>query len=160
MNIWAGIILAAVAAGVYGLSRLKHAGDNLATEIKGRVHSVDFEFVTLAIDAILKNPTNTLLTIQYPFIEIHDSSGPLASSTIVNKMIDIKPMTQTTISGIKLPVRILKLGSLAPILINRVMDKTQKKNKTQKITFQVTISTKVNAGGAMIPYKQTIPVDF
>lgn len=154
MNIWAGIILAALAAGVYGLSKLKHAGDNLTTETRGRVHSIDFQNITFAVDAILKNPSQTLLTIQYPFIQISYKGNLLASSNLVNSKIDIKPMTQTAINGIKLPVSLLKIAGMGGEIAAKLKD------KKQKITLQVTVITQVNVGGTMVPYKQTSDVSF
>jgi len=154
MNIWTGIILGVVALGVYGLSKLSRTSNELITEVKGRIHSLDFQNITFAIDAMIKNPTQTALIIQYPFIKISHKDNLIASSQIVDETIRITPLSQTDIKGIKIPVSYLKLGGISLDLLKKLQ------NRDAKITMQVTILTSVNIGGADIPYSKTEDITF
>jgi hypothetical protein len=154
MNVWTGIAVGAIAIAVYGLSKLAKAGDEIVTEVKGRIHSLDFSQITFAIDAIIKNPTSTKVTIQYPFIKIFYKDTLIASSDLINQTVPIAPLSQTFINNIKIPVSYLKLTGLGAELIQKLQ------NKTTPITLQVTIQTKVLTGVNQIPYKSTQDVSF
>lgn len=154
MNIWAGIILAAVAIGAYGFTKLAKAGANLVTETKGRVHALDLTGITFAIDALIKNPSNTSLTIQYPFIKISYKENLIASSNLVNRLVTIAPLTQTNIKDIKIPVSYIKLTGVGSELIQKIQD------KTKKVTLQVTIITQIHLAGSIVPFSKTEDVTF
>ena len=112
MNLWTGIAVGAIAITVYGLSKLAKTGNDIVTEVKGRIHSLDFSQITFAIDAIIKNPTPTQVTIQYPFIKIFYKDSLIASSDLINKTVQIAPLSQTYINGIKIPVSYLDRKSV------------------------------------------------
>jgi hypothetical protein len=154
MNVWTGIAVGAIAIAVYGLSKLAKAGDEIVTEVKGRIHSLDFSQITFAIDAIIKNPTSTKVTIQYPFIKIFYKDTLIASSDLINQTVPIAPLSQTFINNIKIPVSYLKLTGLGAELIQKLQ------NKTTPITLQVTIQTKVLTGVNQIPYNNKQDITF
>lgn len=154
MNVWTGIAVGAIAIAVYGLSKLAKAGDEIVTEVKGRIHSLDFSQITFAIDAIIKNPTSTKVTIQYPFIKIFYKDTLIASSDLINQTVPIAPLSQTFINNIKIPVSYLKLTGLGAELIQKLQ------NKTTPITLQVTIQTKVLTGVNQIPYNSKQDITF
>ena len=149
MNIWAGIILGAVALGIYGFSKISHAGNKLVTEVKGRIFSIDFQNLTFAIDAKIKNPSNTAITLNYPFIKITYKDKLIASSELKNTVITIEPMAETNINNIKIPVSYLKLGGVALDFLKKLQD------NSVKITLQIETSTYILLAGSKIPYSKT-----
>jgi len=149
MNIWTGIILGVIGLGVYGLSKLSHAGGHIVTQVNARIFKIDISKLTIAIDAIIKNPSHTEVTIQYPFIKVLYGDKVLASSDLKNQTIKILPYAQTTISNIQIPMSYLDMGSLAPEILKRIKD------KTHKINLQIGIETQVSFAGGNIPYSST-----
>jgi len=149
MNLWTGIAVGAIAITVYGLSKLAKTGNDIVTEVKGRIHSLDFSQITFAIDAIIKNPTPTQVTIQYPFIKIFYKDSLIASSDLINKTVPIAPLSQTYINGIKIPVSYLKLTGVGAELIQKIQ------NKKTKITLQVTVQSRVLTGINQIAFTST-----
>lgn len=154
MNIWTGIVLGVIVAGVYGLSRLSRAAGELESRIKGRVFRIDLNGITVAIDTIIKNPTGTKVNITYPFIKLMHGEKVLAVSDIKDEPISIKPYQHTNINNIYIPISLLNLGSLAPEVLKRIKD------KTHKIKMHALISTRVSFAGTNIPYsfKQEITI--
>lgn len=154
MNIWTGIVLGVIGLGVWGLSKLSHASGEIVTQIKARIFKIDISNLTIAIDAIIKNPTNTEINIQYPFIKLLYKGGALASSDMKDQQIKIAPFSQTTISNIQIPISYLYMASLAPEVLKRVKD------KNHKINLQVAVSTRVLFAGNNIPYNSTQDVSI
>lgn len=154
MNLWTGIAVGAIAAVVYGLSRLAKTGNDIVTEVKGRVHSIDFSKITFAIDAVIKNPTPTSVTIQYPFIKIYYKDDLIASSDLINQTLKIAPLSQTHLNNIKIPVSFLKLSGAGAELLQKLQ------NKKTQVTLQVHIQTQVLTGINRIAYnsKQDVTI--
>jgi hypothetical protein len=149
MNLWTGIAVGAIAITVYGLSKLVKTGNDIVTEVKGRIHSLDFSQITFAIDAIIKNPTPTQVTIQYPFIKIFYKDSLIASSDLINQTVKIAPLSQTYINSIKIPVSYLKLTGVGAELIQKLQ------NKNTKVTLQVTVQSRVLTGINQIAFTST-----
>lgn len=149
MNIVTGVIIGAVGLTVWGLSRLSRIGNNIVTEIKGRVFSIDITRIVLALDVLIKNPSNGRAMVQHPFIKISYRDSVIASSELVNKEIIIDPLSQTSINNIKIPVQYLSLGSLAGEMIKKLKD------RKHPITLQVTVQTSAIVLGVKIPYTNT-----
>lgn len=131
---------------------LKTFSDKLESTISGRIHSIDFSNLVLALDVVLKNPTPTEVSIQQPFIKIaykykeKGSDGKetekvkqLATSTLENKQIKIKALEQSYINDIRIPVKLLDLGSLAPLILKRLTDTSAKINLV--VTVQSIVAT-------------------
>ncbi len=154
MNVWTGIIIGAVVLTAYGLSKLAKVGNNLVTEIKGRIHSLDFSQITFAIDTQIKNPSDTSLKVQYPFIKILYKDSLIASSQIVNQTLTIAPLSQTNLNNIKIPVSYFKLSGVGSELIQKLQ--TKKTN----ITLQVEISTYVYTSGTKLPFTSKQDITF
>lgn len=154
MNVWAGIILGAIALSVYGLSKLSHASGQIVTEVKARIFSVDFTSLVVAIDVLIKNPSNTDVTIKYPFVFISYEGNVIASSELKDEDVTIEKFSQKQITNIKIPLNYLYLGGLAKDILKKVKD------KTHKITLQVGVTTSVRFGVTVIPYKKIQDVTF
>jgi|ERR1700757_1840027 len=146
MNIWTGIILGAIAAGIYGLSKLSHASGQIVSQVKARVFSIDFSKIVIAIDATIKNPTNTSISIKYPFLKLLYKGGMLASSDLKNETITILPFSQVTITNIQIPLSYLYMAGLAGEVVKKLKD------KTYKIDLTVETQTAVLFAGNTIPY--------
>lgn len=154
MNVWTGIAIGAVALAIFGLGKLAKTGASLVTEIKGRIHSLDFSQITFAIDAVIKNPTQSDLTVQYPFIKILYKEKLIASSILVNKTILINALDQTPPINIRIPVSYFNLTGVGAELIQKLQ------NRNTKITLQVQISTIIHTGVSKIPFTTTQEITF
>jgi len=154
MNAWPLILLTVVGIGAYGLTRLGAASGEIVTQVAARIFKIDISNLTVAIDAIIKNPTNTEINIQYPFIKIIHQGSVLASSELKDEVIKIKPFAQTKISNIKVPISYLYMAGLAPEVLKRVKD------STHKIEIQIGVETRVIFAGRSIPYSnvQTVKI--
>ena len=149
MNIWTGLIIGTVGFAIWGLSKLAKVGNNIVTEIKARIFSIDLTHIVVAIDVNIKNPSNGRAVVKYPFIKINFKDSVIASSELVNKTIIIEPLSQTSITNIKIPIQYLSLGSLAGEMIKKIKD------RKYPITLQVTVQTSAVVLGAKIPYSST-----
>lgn len=154
MKWWAGIALGAIALTVYGLSKLARAGYNLVTEIKGRIHKVDLSGITFSIDAILKNPTQTAINIQYPFIKIFYKDKLIATSDLKNLPVRIAPLSQTMIKDIRIPVSYLKLTGLATEFVRKMQ------NRKLPVVINVAVQTSINTGVNSIPFSSSETITF
>lgn len=154
MNIWTGIILGVLGLGVWGLSKLSHASGEIVTQVKARIFKIDISSLTIAIDAIIKNPTNTEINIQYPFLKLMYNGAVLASSELKNEQVSIAPFSQTTINNIKIPLSYLYMAGLAPEILKKVKD------KHHKINLEIGVQTRVLFAGNNIPYSSIQKVSF
>ena len=154
MNIWTGIILGAIVLGIWALSRISHAAIELVTQLRSRVFKIDISNLTLAVDAIIKNPTNTEINIQYPFIKVLYNGNLLASSDLKTEKIYLMPFSQTPINNIQIPISYLYMAGLAPEVVKKIKD------KSYKINLEIEISTRVIFATNNIPYihRQTISI--
>lgn len=146
MNIWPFILLSAVGVGAIGLTRLGRASGKIVTQVAARIFKIDIASLTIAIDATIKNPTNTEIKIRYPFIKIMHGDRVLASSTLKDELIAIKPYSETKITNIKIPLSYLYMAGLAPEVLKKLKD------KSYKIAFQIGLETGVMFAGRNIPY--------
>ncbi len=141
---------------------LKTFSDKLESEITGRIHKINLTTLELALDVILKNPTRTEVSIQQPFIKIaykykeKDSSGKeiekvkqLATSTLENKPTRIKAFGQSYINDIRIPVKLLDLGALAPLILKRLTD------SAARINLVVTVQSIVDTGVGSFSYDKS-----
>jgi len=149
MNIWPFLLLSVVGIGAYGLTRLGHAGGKIVTQVAARIFKIDISNLTVAIDATIKNPTNTEINIQYPFIKLIHKGSVLASSELKDEIIKIKPFAQTKISGIKVPISYIYMAGLAPEVLKKIKD------GNYKIELQIGVETRVLFAGRNIPYSST-----
>lgn len=149
MNVWPFLLLSVVGIGAYGLTRLGRASGKIVTQVSGRIFSIDIANLTIGIDALIKNPTNTEIKIRYPFIKIMHEDRVLASSTLKDELIAIKPYSETRITNIKIPVSYLYMAGLAPEVLKKLRD------KSYKIPFQIGLETGVMFAGRNIPYSST-----
>ncbi len=149
MNIWTGIILAGLAAGVYGLSKLSHASGQIVTSVMARIFSIDFTKLVIAIDVTIKNPTNTSISIKYPFLKLMYKGSALASSDLKDETFTITPFSQIVIKNIQIPLSYLYMAQLAPEVIKKIKD------KTYKIDFAIVTQTSVLFAGNLIPFSSS-----
>jgi hypothetical protein len=154
MNIWIGLILGTAAIGVYTLTRLGRASNDIVTEVKGRVHSLDFSQITFSVDALIKNPSSSGITIQYPFVKIFFKESLIASSSIVNQTIQIDPFSETNIKGIKIPASYFNLTGIGAELVQKLQA------KKEPIKVQVHITTLIKAAGTNIPFTSKQEMSF
>jgi len=142
MNIWAGVILALTAIGVIGyqVNKLKSGAENISTDMKGRIHSMDFSKVVFAIDVTIKNPSDVKIYILQPFVTIMYKEKEIASSTVSDYIIPIAAFSPAQLKTIMISAQYINLAGVAAEL----MQKLQKKDT--KVNLQVKILVKVILG--------------
>lgn len=146
MKISTGIVLAGIAFLAYGFSKLSRASARIVTFVNARIFSINFTKLVIAIDVTIKNPTNTSITIKYPFLKLMFKGSVLASSDLHDETYTITPFSQTTIPNIQIPLSYLYMAQLVPEVIAKIKD------KTHKIDFGVVTQTNVVFAGNVIPF--------
>lgn len=137
MKTWAKITLGVgtlgVGALVVYLSRLNRAQRIIDVVPKVRVHSMLPP--TLAIDAQIKNPTNTAITIKQPYVKLFYKDLEVGTSNIVNTQIDIPKYGSVNLpEPIMLKIPLLGLFSIGGTLLDDISSGTQVKIKVQPYT--------------------------
>ncbi len=144
MNIWAGLILALTAIGVIGykVSKLKEGAANISTEMKGRIHSMDFSKVVFAIDVIIKNPSDVKMYILQPFVSILYKDKEIASSNVSDQIIAINPFEPAHLKTIMISAQYMNLTDVAGELMQKLQTKNHKVNLQVKILVNVILGLK------------------
>lgn len=157
MNAWAGIALAVLGLTIFGVSKLSHFSSSLAVEVSGRVHKVELTQITIAIDALIKNPTNTTIYIVHPYLTLLYQGKRIGSSTVSDDVKEIAAFGNNQIKNIMFPLKYLNLTSVAASLVKKLQDKTSQTELTvniksyivvtsQKLTFPITLKTMNDRG--------------
>ena len=107
-EILAGVgISLGTAAGIRGV-RLYQLTKKLVITHRIKVSSLSLKGVTLTIDVVMKNPTASSLTLQYPFLSVMMGNTLLASSEMKDTDIVIKPYSVTEINNITFNLNVLQ----------------------------------------------------
>jgi len=138
---------AALGTGIY-LYRLNNFSQNLETLLNGRIHKIGFDGITTAINAQLKNPTKTGVTIKFPFVKIMYNGKTLATSQSVNQDVKIPQFGEALVSDImvKLPYSALLLN--AAELYNNIREQ-------KPIVIQAKVTTYIKTLAGLQPYEST-----
>ncbi len=124
-GIGAGVAL--VAYGIYKMGIVKTFSEQVDTSINARVHSIDFSKVVIAVDLKIKNPTQTAITIIQPSVSIAYKGERLASSTPSDKLIRIKPFSESPSVSIMIPLAFTSMVGIGIELIKQLSNKSRTK---------------------------------
>ena len=119
------IITATAAALAWGISKVAKADkfyNRLNVECTGRIHKITFTKITVAVKAKMKNPTNTSITIQYPYVELHYKGEMLGSSEVKNETILIPQYGQPE-AELLIEISLLKLSAIAADMFRAIQTK-------------------------------------
>ncbi|HYG53121.1 MAG TPA: hypothetical protein VD905_19615 [Flavobacteriales bacterium] len=115
------------------LYRLSKTNNGLDVIPSVRVHSL-YPF-TLAIDAEIKNPTNTAITVMQPYVKLFYKDTPVGTSNLVNTEIPIPKYGSVKLpQPIMLTIPLLGLFSIGGTLLNDLTSGQPIKLKVQPFT--------------------------
>lgn len=141
----------AVVAAANHLAGLKRASEGLESVTRTIIHKLDLLGLTLRIDVVMKNPTNTALTIKQPFVKVIYQKATIGTSQSVDKDITIPAFNQVTIDPIMLNIPWMGLVSLGFDLLKTLND-----NKPVAVTVKTLTSYRV--GLRWYPYEKDDPI--
>lgn len=117
------IITGAAALLAFGVAKAAQADrfyNRLNVEtLGGRIHKITFSKITVAVKSKLKNPTNTSLTIQYPYVELYYKGEMIGSSEVKNETIQI-PRYGEPEKELLIDIYLLKLSVIAADMFRKL----------------------------------------
>ncbi len=122
MRAWVGtLILAGVA--VY-LSRFLSARElsdqSIVRTLQPKIQKVDGEGITVSTELVVDNPTNRSLTLTKPVVRLSSAGQFIASSRPEGKLIQIEPLTRTSLERVEITLPWQALGNYASGLLLRI----------------------------------------
>lgn len=137
MKTWAKITLGAGTLGLGVLAvylyRINRAQGIIDVVPHVRVHSL-YPF-TLAIDAVIKNPTNTAITIMQPYLKLFYKDMQVGTSDIINTVVQIPKYGSVSLPDpIMLTIPLLGLFSIGGTLLSDISSGQPIKIKVQPFT--------------------------
>lgn len=110
---------ALLALGVATASKANRFYNRLNVECTARIHKITFSKITIAVTAKLKNPTNTSLTIQYPYMELWYKGEMIGSSEVKDETILIPQYGQPE-RELLIDIYLLKLSVIAADIFRKL----------------------------------------
>lgn len=138
--------LGALVTGGY-LFKVSRTQANLETEIKAKIHKLDFSGLTVRVDAKIKNPTEGSLKIKYPFVKLSYKGSSIGSSQAINQDININKFGEVNIEAIMINIPILNL-------VTGAFDILKSLKAGNGIKFTVTIITTIDTMFSSIPFEK------
>lgn len=138
--------LGALVTGGY-LFKVSRTQANLETEIKAKIHKLDFSGLTVRVDAKIKNPTEGSLKIKYPFVKLSYKGSTIGSSQAINQDISINKFGEVNIEAIMINIPILNL-------VTGAFDILKSLKAGNGIKFTVTIITTIDTMFSSIPFEK------
>lgn len=146
------IIGGSIGAAVLGLisyvGRLKRTSVQLESVASAMVHSIKLDGLTIRIDVQLKNPTETALKINFPFIKLLFKGSVVGTSKVVNQTIAIPANGEAKVPGIMINIPPTGLMSVASGLFAML-------TKQQAAEIVTKTVTTIDLGWKKIPYEKT-----
>jgi hypothetical protein len=150
------IISGATALLAWGLSKVakvNQLSNRLNIECTGRIHKITFTKITAAIKAKMKNPTNTSITIQHPYVELFYKGELIGSSDVKNETIPIPKYGQPE-TEMLVEISLLKLTVIAADMFRAMQTKQGTTTVQGKAYTSLVISE--NSRVELPPYEFTI----
>ncbi|OSZ78139.1 hypothetical protein CAP35_07705 [Chitinophagaceae bacterium IBVUCB1] len=136
---------AGVVAGIAYIMNIKRAQASLEVKPQAYIHKLDWNGLTIRVDALLKNPTRASFKIKFPYIRIDHKDTLLGSSQVINKDIRIPAFGEAFIKDIMIVIPVLSFFSVIYELIKALMAK-------QPISLFVTTVTTIDLGWTNLPF--------
>jgi len=136
---------AGVVAGIAYFANIKRAQASLEVKPQAYIHKLDWNGLTIRVDAFLKNPTSASFRIKFPYIRIDYKDTLLGSSQVINKDIKIPSHGEAFIKDIMIVIPVLSFFSVIYKLIKALMAK-------QPISLFVNTVTTIDLGWTSLPF--------
>ncbi|MFA6923617.1 MAG: hypothetical protein WC223_05115 [Bacteroidales bacterium] len=129
-------------------SRLKKTSAQLQTNTTVNLQKIDLKGITLRVDSVLKNPTNTGLKIKFPFVKLLYKDVVIGSSQVIDKDIEIPAFGEAHIDKIMLEIPLMGIFSLGTQLLQAFQG-------SEPVKLQVQTITTIDLGIKKIPFEKT-----
>lgn len=137
---------AGVVAAVSYYMNIKRAQATLEVKPQAYIHKLDWDGLTIRVDALLKNPTRASFKIKFPYIRIEHKDTMLGSSQVINKDIKIPPFGEAFVKDIMIVIPVLSFFSVIYDLIKELMAK-------QPVSLFVKTITTIDLGFTALPFE-------
>jgi hypothetical protein len=150
------LAIGGTAALIWALSKVAKTSrfyNRLNVEARGRLHKLTFNKMQVAVKCKLKNPTNTSIEIQYPYVELYYKGEMLGSSQVVDDTIPIPQYGQPE-REVLIDIYLLQLSVVAADIF-RILQTQQGTLAVQGKVYTSLVTGKDKKGRVEIP-----PYDF
>jgi hypothetical protein len=137
---------AGVVAGVAYYMNLKRAQATLEVKPQAFIHKLDWNGLTVRVDATLKNPTKVGFSIKFPFIKVDYKDNQIGSSQVINKDIKVPAYGEVLIKDIMIVIPVMSFFSVIYELIKALM-------ANQPIALFLKTVTTIDLGWTTMPYE-------
>lgn len=105
---------------LYGASylfKLNRLSNELESETKASIHSVNLDGIGLRIDVTLKNPSGGSITVKHPFVKLIYGTKTIASSEVKDKNINIPKFSEVNLEPVMIKLGFINLAVTVPTLL-------------------------------------------
>jgi hypothetical protein len=135
-------------AGVSYFLRLRRTSVELETVTTVIVHKLDLKGISLRVDATLKNPTKSKLSIKFPFVRLVQNDTVIGSSQVIDQNIEIPPFGEARVEKIMIQVPLSGIFSIGAALAKSLQS-------GEAVKLLVKILTTIDLGWKQLPYEKT-----
>lgn len=137
---------ASLVAGVSYYMNIRRAKGTLEVKPKAYLHKLDWNGLTIRVDAILKNPTKASFSIKFPYVKVEHKDTLLGSSQVLNKDIKIPAYGEALIKDIMIVIPVMSFFSVVYELIKAL-------NAKQPVSLIVKTITTIDLGWSRMPFE-------
>ena len=114
--IGAGAVAAIYFGGSY-LLKLNRLSNELESETKVSIHTVNLSGIELTIKVKLKNPSGGSIKVKHPFVKMIYADKTVASSQVKDANIEIPKFSEVNLEPVRIKLGFLSLATTVPALI-------------------------------------------
>lgn len=112
------------------------------------IHAVNWDGITLRLDALLKNPTKGSFSIKFPFIKLMYKNALVGSSDVIDKNIEIPAYGQVKISKLLINIPMMSIFSVSNSILKAIQNK-------EPVQIVATMSTTIDLGMVKVPFEES-----
>src|SRR5690242_2310545 len=127
------VVGGAVAGGSY-FYNMRRASVQLEVIPKAYVHSLNWNGLTVRVDALLKNPTRAHFKVKFPYIRLTYGDDLMGSSQVIDKDIQIPAYGQVVIDSMMVEIPVLSIAGSVYRIVKALYAKEPIRLKAQVIT--------------------------
>lgn len=127
--------------------KMKKTRGELEVIPDAKIYSVNWDGITIQIDALLKNPTKGSFSLKFPFVKLIYKGATVGSSEVVNKDIKIPAYGQVKIEKILVNIPIMSIFTVSSSILKAIQSGEQ-------VSVTATMITTIDLGFAKIPFEE------
>lgn len=128
--------------------RMKKTSAELQIIPDASVHKVNWDGLTIRLDALLKNPTNGSFSIKFPFVKLMFKDALIGSSEVVDTDIKIPAYGQVKISKLFVNIPMVSIFSVSTSILKAVQSK-------EPVKIVATMLTTIDLGMVKVPFEES-----